>query len=163
MAKAGYSIVTGGAVALSAAATRSIIGVRAGAAFGVDLTKIRYGFDGITATHPPILVELCYATFAANNPAAGGAVNTVLTPQQVYGRAVAHGVTAAKAWTSGNEPTVLTVIDEEYLTPNGGVLWYDFPLGTSPDCDPSHGFVLRMTTAAGVTANARATMHWERC
>lgn len=165
MAKAGYSIPTGAAVALSAAATRSVLGVRAGSTFGLDLTKVRYGFDGVTASLAPIVVELCYATFAANPPSAGGSVNTTITTavQQRYGRAIAHGVTAARAWTSGNEPTVLSVLEEEYLTPNGGQLWYDMPLGTSDDCAPDHGFVLRMTTGAGVTANARAVFVWERC
>lgn len=163
MANAGYSVVTGGAVTLSAAAVRSVLGVRAGAAFGLDLKKIRYGFNGVTASHPPVLVELCRATFATNPPSAGGGINTILTPQQIYGRAIVHGVTAAKAWTSGNEPTALTVIEEELLTPNGGVLWYDFPLGDTPDCDVDNGFVLRMTTEAGVAPSARATMIWERC
>lgn len=160
MAKAGYSAVTGAAVALSAAATRSVLGIKSGAAFGLDLTKVRYGFDGVTATHAPILVELCYATWATNAP---GTNSTSLTPLQMYGRAVAHGVTAARAWTAGNEPTVLTVLEEEYLPAAGGQLWYDMPLGTSPDCAVDHGFVLRMTTGSGVTVNARATMLWERC
>lgn len=158
MAKAGYSVVTGGAVALSANATKSVFGVLSNAAFGLDLKKIRYGFDGVTASFAPILVELCVATFATNPP---GTNSTSLTPQQIYGRTIAHGITAAKNWTA--EPTVLTVIEEELLTPNGGTIWYDFPLGDTPDCAVSNGFVLRMTTAAGVTANARATMTLERC
>lgn len=158
MAKAGYSAVTAGAVSLSAAATKSVIGVKSGAAFGLDLKKIRYGFDGVTASHAPVLVELCYATFVTNPP---GTNSTSLTPQQLYGRVIAHGVTAAKNWSA--EPTVLTVIEEELLTPNGGVLWYDFPLGDTPDCAVDHGFVLRMTTAASVNPNTRATMVWERC
>lgn len=158
MGKAGYSVVTSGAVSLSAAATKTVIGVLSGASFGLDLKKIRYGFDGVTASHAPVLVELCYATFATNPP---GTNSTSLTTQQLYGRAIAHGVTAAKNWTA--EPTVLTVIEEELLTPNGGVLWYDFPLGDTPDCALNHGFALRMTTAASVNPNTRATMVWERC
>ena len=153
MAKAGYSVVTSGAVALAAAATKSVLGVRSNGAFGLDLKKLRYGFDGTTATFAPVLLELCHATFATNQP---GTQSTSLTPVQLYGRAIVHGVTAAKNCTA--EPTILTVIEEEFLTPNGGALWYDWPLGDTPDCDVNQGFVLRATTAAGVTAglsNAR--------
>jgi hypothetical protein len=155
MAKCGYSVVTGAAIALSAATAKSIIGVMAGASFGIDLQKYRISFDG-DAVAVPVLVELCQATFATNAP---GTNSTSLTPVQSYGRAIAHGVTAASNWTS--EPTVLTVIDEQLLTPNGGLEVYDFPLGNTPDSAVSTGFVLRLTAPA--TVNARATLKWERC
>lgn len=157
MAKAGYSAVTGGAVALTAASVKSVFGIKANAAFGIDLTKVRFGFNGIT-TVEPVLVELCYATFATNSP---GVSSTSVTPAQAYGRVLAHGVTAAKNWTV--EPTVLTVLEEEYLTPNAGQLWYDFPLGTTPDSAFDTGFVVRATTASGVSPSMRVTMSWERC
>jgi hypothetical protein len=155
MAKCGYSVVTGAAIALSAATAKSIIGVMAGASFGIDLQKYRISFDG-DAVAVPVLVELCQATFATNAP---GTNSTSLTPVQSYGRAIAHGVTAASNWTS--EPTVLTVIDEQLLTPNSGLEVYDFPLGNTPDSAVSTGFVLRLTAPA--TVNARATLKWERC
>ena len=156
MAKAGYSIVTGGAVALSAATAKSILGVRSHANFGLDLKKVRVGFDGVTATAVPVLVELCYATFATNAP---GTASTSVTPLQEYGRSIAVGATAAKNWTT--EPTVLTVLDEWLLTPNGGLVLYDWPLGDTPDCAVSEGWVIRCTAPA--TVNVRAAMHYERC
>lgn len=155
MAKAGYSAPTGAAVALSAATAKSVLGVKSGSAFGVDLKKIRVSFDGVTSTAVPVLVELCYATFATNAP---GTNSTSVTPAQVYGRTIAHGVTAARNWTS--EPTVLTVLDEWLLTPNGGLAVYDIPLGDTPDCAVSEGFAVRLTAPA--TVNARATLWWER-
>lgn len=156
MAKAGYSVTTGGAVALSAATAKTVLGVRSNAAFGLDLKKYRVSLDGTTASAVPVLVELCSATFATNPP---GTSSTAVTPVQTYGRTIAHGVTGGQAWTS--EPTVLAVVDTWLLTPNGGTLGLDIPLGDTPDSAVSEGFALRLTAPAAV--NARAAMHWERC
>lgn len=156
MAKAGYSTSTEGAVALSAATAKSILGVSAPAQFGVDLKKLRVGFDGVTASAVPVLVELCVATFATNAP---GTNSTSTTVDQVYGRSITAGFTAAKTWTT--EPTVLTPIDEWLLTPNSGLVFYDFPLGDTPDSAVSNGFVLRCNAPA--TVNVRGTLWFERC
>lgn len=156
MAKCGYSVPIGAAVALVAATAKSVVGVKSGAAFGIDLVKFRYAFDGVTATAVPVLVELCYATFATNSP---GTASTSVTPAQDYGRVIAHGITAARNWTT--EPTALTVLDEVTVTPAGATVIYDFPLGTTPDSAVSEGFVFRFTAPAGV--NVRGTLHYERC
>lgn len=158
MAKAGYSITTGGLVALSASTPKSILGVAGPASFGVDLTHYEVAFDGVSVTAAPVLVEVCYATFATNAP---GTASTSVTVNQAYGRSITAGFAAAKTWTT--EPTVLTVIREHSLTPFGGTEVYDFPLGTSPDSAVSQGFVIRCTAPTGVTVNVRATMAFERC
>jgi len=155
MAKAGYVTSTEGAVALSAATAKSVLGVSAPAQFGVDLKKFRLAFDGVTASAVPALVELCYATFATNAP---GTASTSTTVDQVYGRVITAGFTAAKTWTT--EPTVLTPLDEWLLTPAGGLVMYDFPLGDTPDTAVSNGFVLRVNAPAIV--NVRATFWFER-
>jgi hypothetical protein len=159
VAKAGYSIVTGGAVSLSASTAKSVLGVRSADDFGIDLKKIWWGFTGTTASEAPVVCELCYATFATNAPGTNSTTLTAPAVTQLYGRAITHGVAAAKNWTT--EPTVLTVLTEIPLTPNGGTLLYDAPLGDTPDCAPDHGFVLRFTAAASVSV--RATMIFERC
>lgn len=156
MAKAGYSIVTGGAVSLSASTAKSVLGLKSADDFGIDLKKVWWGFTGVTASEAPVTCELCYCTWASNSPSTN---STGVTPAQIYGRTIAAGVTAAKNWTT--EPTSLTVIGEIPLTPNGGSLLYDFPLGDTPDCAVDHGFVLRFTAAASVSV--RATMIFERC
>lgn len=156
MGKAAYSTSTEGAVALSAATAKSILGVRGASAFGVDLKKLRIGFDGVTASAVPVLIELCYCTFGANVP---GTNSTSTTIDQLYGRSITAGFTAAKNWTT--EPTTITPIEEWLLTPCGGTLIYDFPLGDTPDSAVSEGFVLRANAPAAV--NARATMVFERC
>lgn len=153
MAKAGYSAATGAAVALSAATAKTVLAVTAPAQFGVDLKKLRVGFDGVTASAVPVLVELCYSTFATAGTSTSGTV------RQTYGRSITAGFTTAYNYTA--EPTVLTVIDRWTLTPNGGLVVYDFPLGDTPDSAVSEGFALRLTAPAVVNANA--TLWFERC
>lgn len=150
-----YAVSTTAAVALAAATAKSVLGVRANAAFGLDLRKYTVDFDGVTASAVPVLVELCLATFATNAP---GTNSTSRTPAQTGGRIVASGVTAASNWTA--EPTVLTVLKELYLTPNGGLLIEEFAPDNGYDCGLSEGFVLRCTAPAIV--NVRAILEWQR-
>lgn len=158
MAKSGYVTSTEGAVALAAATAKSILGVKSGATtanHGVDLKKFRVAFDGVTASAVPVLVEVCLCSFATQPP---GTASTSTTVTQAYGRLAPTGFTAAKTWTT--EPTTITVLEEELLTPNGGVVFYDYPLGDSPDSALGEGFVVRCTAPAIV--NVRATLWFER-
>lgn len=157
MAKAGYSVITTADVALVATTAKTVLGVKAGAAFGVDLIAIELAFDGVTATDKGVLAELCYNTWATNAP---GTNSTSRTPAQLYGRVLAHGVTAASAWTA--EPTALTVLEEFRLSPIGGQDIIYLPLGQSYDCAFGEGFSLRLTAPTSAV-NARATFKWERC
>lgn len=157
MAKAGYVATTDADVALTAATAKSVLGVSAPAQFGVDLLGLRVGFGGVTAADEPVLVELCAATFATNAP---GTNSTSVTIVQKYGRSITTGFTAARNWTT--EPTVLDAIDEWQLTPNGGLVVYDFPLGNTPDSDVSKGFVIRCTAPDALSV-VRAALLFERC
>ncbi len=151
MAKAGYSATVGAAVALAAATAKSVLSVIAPAQFGVDLKKIRIGFDGVTASAVPVLVEL--VSFTTDGTGTGGTVN------QVYGRSITAGFTTKYNYSA--EPTTATVIDRWTLTPNGGLVIYDWPLGDTPDCAVSNLFTLRCTAPAVVNVNA--SMWFERC
>jgi hypothetical protein len=133
--------------------------VLAPAQFGVDLKKYRIMFDGVTATAVPVFWELCTISAASNSTPGTANTNENSNIAQVYGRAITAGFTAFSASTS--EPTVLAPIDSGYLSPAGGAVWYDFPLGDSPDNDVSKGFALRLTAPA--TVNARAAFWFERC
>ena len=155
MSKAGYSAPAAAAVALVAATAKSVVGVKGHSAFGVDWTKYRLSFDGATSTAVPVLVELCYATFATNSP---GTASTSITINQTYGRATAAGFTAAYNWTT--EPTVLTVLDAFTVPAFNGTVVYDAPFGTSADSAVSEGFVIRCTAPANV--NCRPTLWFER-
>ena len=155
MASVGYSIITGGAVALTAATAKTILGVKAHANSGVQLKSFEVAYDGVTSSAVPVLVELCYATFATNAP---GTASTSVTPAQVYGRVLAAGFTAGKTWTT--EPTVLTVLKEWLMAPDKGLVMYQFPLGQEPDTALGEGLVIRCTAPAAV--NVRASMAVER-
>ena len=146
-----YSIITGGAIALTAATAKSILGVKAHANSGIQVVSFKFAFDGVTASAVPALVELCYSTWATNSP---GTASTSVTPAQKNGRVLTAGFTAGKTWTT--EPTALTVLDEWLLTPNGGGAWLDVPLGNECDSALAEGFVLRITAPAAV--NVRASM-----
>jgi hypothetical protein len=151
-----YTASTSAAVALSAATAKTVIGWKAHANSGLLLTGYNIGFDGVTASAVPVLVEICYCTWATNSP---GTNSTSLTPTQELGRVIAVGATAARNWSA--EPTALTVMREILLTPNGGTIVYDFPLGTEPDCALAEGFAIRCTAPAVV--NVRATLKVSRC
>lgn len=155
MSAVGYTAVTGGAVALSAATAKSILGVKAHANSGVHIKGFEVAYDGVTASAVPVLVELCYATFATNSP---GTASTSVTPAQQYGRVLTAGFTAGKTWTT--EPTALTVLKEWLMAPDKGLVMYQFPLGQEPDSALAEGFVIRCTAPAAV--NVRASLLVER-
>jgi len=151
-----YTAVTGGAVALTAATAKTVLGVKAHANSGLLLNSYEVAFDGVSASAVPVLVEVCYCTWGANSP---GTNSTSVTVVQELGRVLTAGFTAGKTWTT--EPTTLTVLREKLLTPNGGVIIYDYPLGTEPDCALGEGFALRLTAPANV--NVRGTLKVSRC
>ena len=157
MAAAGYSITTEGAVALSAATAKSILGAKAHANSGLHVKSFEVAFDGVTSSAVPVLVELCYSTWASNSP---GTNSTSVTVRQHYGRVLTAGFTGAKTWTAGNEPTTLTVLKEFLMAPDKGLIMYQFPLGQEPDCALAEGFAIRVTAPAVV--NVRASMVLER-
>jgi hypothetical protein len=141
------------AVALAAATPKSVLAVIGTANFGVNLKKIDIGFDGVTASAIPGLVELCRSTQAG-----AGTSTTAGTPTQVGGTTITPGFTAQYAYTV--EPTVLTVVRSWLITPTSSEFTYDFPLGDEPDTPVSGAFILRCTFPAIV--NCRAGMTYER-
>lgn len=104
--------------------------------------------DAETFTVNGAIVHNC--TFGANSP---GTNSTGTTERQQNGRVVAADWTGGRNWTT--EPTTITVITEKLLSPNGGLIIYDWPLGREPDSALSEGFALRCTAPAAV--NVRAT------
>lgn len=153
MPKAGYT-ATSGAVALAAATAKTVLNVIAPATFGIDLRSVAIAFDGVTASNVPVLVELCSSTQAG-----AGTTGSTPTILQGYGRAITAGFTAGAGYSA--EPTVLTVLDAWTLSPNGGLVIRDWPLGEGFDQDVSKGLAVRLTAPAIV--NSRVTMKFERC
>lgn len=158
MPKAGYKVSTSSAVALSAATAKTALMFITPSSFGGELKKFRIGFDGTSASATPVLWEIVRSTNATNSTP--GTNNTTETSNivQVYGRSITTGFTAFSASTT--EPTVLTVLDGNLLTPAGGLLVYDFALGSEFECDVSAGLGIRLTAPA--TVNVRCSMVVER-
>lgn len=149
--------MTGAEVSLSAATTKSVLGIKSHANFGLDLLMVAVHALASGSSAPgyePILVEVCYSTWATNSP---GTNSTSVTSVQEYGRVIAVGSTAARSWSS--EPTTLTVIDEFMVHPQTGwQVWR--PPGQTPDCAVSEGFVIRMNSDNALSV--RAMMKTER-
>jgi hypothetical protein len=158
MAKAGYTVRTTAAVALSAATAKTALMVLSPSTFGIDLKKFRIGFDGVTASAVPVFWEIVRSTNATNSTPGTNNTNENANIAQVYGRSITAGFTAFSASTS--EPTVLTVLESGYLTPVGGLVFYDFPLGDTYEADVSAGLGIRLTAPA--TVNARCALTFER-
>ena len=118
---------TAGAIALSAATAKTVIGVAVGSNNAPSLVEFAVSFDGVTASAVPVLVESVSGTNATNPP---GTNSTSMTPKQLRGVTSASVQTAAYNWTS--EPTVLEVYKKRLLTPNGGLIVIQYPLGREP-------------------------------
>lgn len=118
---------TGGAIALVAATAKTVIGLAGGANNAPSLVEFAISFDGVTASAVPVLVEAVSGTNATNPP---GTASTTVTPKQVRGVTSASVHTAAYNWTT--EPTVLEVYKKRLLTPNGGLIVVQLPLGREP-------------------------------
>jgi hypothetical protein len=159
LAANGYTVSALADVAANVAAAQSVLGVKSGAAFGLKLKYAGVSFDGVAAGAEPVVVQVCHCTFATNGTPGTNNTDVSANIEQQYGRVLAHGVAAMRDWTA--EPTVINVLDEDLLTPNGGTLKWHFPLGDEPDCGFSEGFLTLVIAPAAV--NVRSTLKWERC
>lgn len=158
MSRPKYQARTSAAVALTAATARTALMVITPAQFGGQLVKWRLGFDGVTASAVPVLWDIVRSTNATNSTPGTANTNENSNIVQQSGRAITTGFTAFSASTS--EPTVLTVVESNYLTPVGGLLFYDFPMDSEIEWDVSSGLGVRLTAPAAV--NARVSMIFER-
>ena len=150
MAQIQYGASTGAAYVTSTAAIQTAIAVvNAATDFGVQVKKWRLGFNGVTAANSPVLVRF----FSTANTTAG--TSTAVTITQLSGRTLAQtNVTAAAMYTA--EPTTKTYFGDEWsLTPNGGTIVYDFPLGDEPDIGTAStiGMEILATVAVGTSAS----------
>lgn len=144
-----YVIHTGtSALALTAATAKTIWYVNAAAANQPNFVEIAVSFDGVTATNVPALVELVYGTKASNSTPGTG--STTFTPLQLRGWPTqSSSQTAANNCTS--EPTVLTMLKPWLLSPNGGLILIQSPLGREPTA------VASGTAISGNQVGIRAT------
>lgn len=142
-----YSVKTG-SVACTSAATKSLWLLNP-ATDGFELTRIGIGFDGSAAAQG-IGVEL-YIVTTIGSPA-----GTSFTPSKYSDpNQAASSVTALVNLSA--EPTAVTVLEEWPVTPFGGLLVIDNPLGREAKAAAAGARIgLRYTTASGVTPNYRS-------
>jgi hypothetical protein len=150
MAQIQYSASTGASYVTSTTAVQTALAiVNAATDCGVQLKRYRIGFNGVTASNSPVLCRF----FSTNNATAG--TSTASTISQESGRTLAiANITCASMYTV--EPTTKTYFGDGFsLTPNGGTVIYDFPLGDEPDIGISSTFGLEIlaTVAVGVQAS----------
>lgn len=160
MARSEYAVGTSATVALSAGVARTALVVLGSANVPVDLLKFSMGFDGISTNAVPVFWELCALTGATNSTPGTNNTSETANIQQLSGRTAANGFTAFSAAAATFEPTVMTRLRSNYLTPTGSLWMYDFPLGDSPDSPLAQGFALRFTAPAAV--NVRADFQFAR-
>lgn len=151
-----FGIKTGtSATALVAATAKTLLNYISGANDAGLLTQFSASFDGVTASAVPVLVEPCFSTQGA-----AGTPGTSPTPTLLRGKGAA-GSTAGVDYSA--EPTTLTPYDHMLLTPNGGLLVIQFPLGQEAQADLSGGtnkaHAIRFNAPANV--NCRAAARWE--
>lgn len=152
MAQALYSVGTGAAPVTSLAVLQTAIAVvNAGTDFGIQIKKYRLSFNGVTAANPPVTVRF----FTTANTTAG-TPGTTPTIVQESGRAIAAtNLTGGSMYTA--EPTTKTYLGDGFtLTPNGGTVLYDFPLGDEPDMAigaGTYGMEITASVAVGTWAS----------
>lgn len=144
-----HRLVTATPFALTAGAKTALMAI---APSGHGLTLVAWGvsFNGVTAADVGALVEIVTSTQGA-----AGTSGVAPTITQVRGRA-----TGGQAPTGGSnytaEPTTLVRVEAEYLTPNGGLLPFQIPLGREIECDSSGGTIKALGIRINVTANVTA-------
>ena len=153
----GFVVKSGAsATALAANTAKTICNIISGAK-GVTLVEFSVSFDGVTASAVPVLVELCSSTQAgAGTPGA----SPTPAPVQPYG---GEACLATAGVDYSAEPTTLTPLFHWLVTPNGGLLVIQYPLGREVMSQGSgatnKALCLRLTAPAIV--NARAYMRFE--
>lgn len=154
MSQVGYVAVQASAFAATAGAKTALL-VLAGANSGLLVVEFGISFDGVTASAVPALVELVSTTAAT-----AGTSGETPTITQNRGR-----VTGGEAPTGGSkysaEPTVLVRHKAWYVSPNGGILVVQFPLGREPETDDSGGTIRGYGIRVNVSANVNVMSYME--
>lgn len=154
MAQVGYCVVQASAFAATTGAKTALL-VLAGANSGLVVTEFGISFDGVTASAVPALVELVSTTAAT-----AGTSGETPTITQVRGR-----VTGGEPPTGGSkysvEPTTLVRHRAWYVSPNGGILVMQFPLGREPETDDSGGTIRGYGIRVNVSANVNVYSYME--
>jgi hypothetical protein len=133
--------------ALAAAATETLIQVVAASGRPAVVKEWSVSFDGVDATKTPIRVQLLRQSTAGTASAL-----TLVKADETDSTAAA--ATAQKTFTV--EPTASDILWSGSVSPAGGSIFIQYPLGDELVVGGGNRVGLRCTTATGVTANADA-------
>lgn len=149
MAQIQYAASTGAAPFTSLTTAQTVLAiVNAATDCGVQLKKYRLAFNGVTAANPPVTVRF----FSTGNTTAGTSTAGSITQSSGRTLAIAN-ITCPLNYTA--EPTTKAYFGDEFLlTPNGGTVIYDFPLGDEPDIGISSTLGLEITASVAVGVSA---------
>lgn len=138
-------------VALTATATQTVVGLKAGANVCVKVTEASVSFDGSTSSNAPAVVEFDQITFATNAP---GTNSSSVTPaKRDTGRAETIQAVAAKHWTA--QPTVITLqwcIDVGQFN---GLYHFIHPFASPFICIGGQGCGITVTSPNNVNASGK--------
>lgn len=142
-------------VAIAANTLKTPVAVWAAADFGIQLVKYRVAFDGVTASAVPALVRV----YTSTNQGTGTAGTSTQTGG---GPTLANGCTAKYNLTV--EPTGKVYLDTIQLTPNGGLVIYDYPPGTEATVQALNGGIGIdvLTPAAAPSVNVTVGLWYTR-
>lgn len=139
-----------GSSPLTAASTKSLILLNPGSR-EITLTEFAVSFDG-SAAAASIGLEI-YRVTTVGSPA--GTTGVAVSSFQGMPVALASGLVNLTT-----EPTTVEVMKEWFLTPFGGTLHIQSPLGREV-INTTSRLGLRYVTPTGVSPNARAFFEWE--
>lgn len=122
---------------------------------GLLIVEFGISFDGVTASAVPALVELVSSTQAG-----AGTPTGTPTVTQVRGR-VTGGEPPTASGRYSVEPTTLVRHKAWYVSPNGGILVMQFPLGREPETDDSGGSIKGYGIRVNVSANVNLIAYME--
>lgn len=143
---------TGAGVALSAATTKTLIGVTPGTDFFL-VAQLSISMDASAAA-----AGVSFEMYRASTTGTA----TTTTPVKANRGSDAGAATSTARITFTVEPTLVEIIDDWYLQPFGGIMVLQYPLGREPISVASgNGICLRYITPAAVTPNCRATVWFD--
>ena len=159
-----YSWCTGGTAtatpaALSAATAKTVCYIVTSTICQPALVEFSVSFDGVTASAVPVLVELISSTTGT----AGTPRATLAAGKQERGWPAQTSQTTAGD-TYSAEPGTQLVNRKWYLTPNGGLMVIQLPLGreaTGIVTATTDGKAWGLRCTAPATVNCHSYAHWE--
>lgn len=127
------------AVSLTAATAKTLVQIVPGSNVTVRIIEVGISFDSTTSSEAPVAVDLMRQTTAGTSSSL-----TLVADQESNSKAAV----ATALQTFSAEPTAGNVLRTWHVTPVGGLLVIQFPLGREPDA---------LTNRIALRANAPST------